>query len=161
MGQRPISYGTTPGLKSTLWFSFEGGEEEKELWALENEITSELERIESKGGDSLPIGKSTNETSYADEDEEEDEDEEDNDDEESDERPETDDEDEILDEVDDDVDDWGMWMIGIVYDKKEKSTKEDKLLWMFVFVIIEQKGIYVFLIPRLFGFSSSDVSKSV
>jgi hypothetical protein len=105
MGERPIWCGGVPSLVSSLWFGFEGAEEERELWALEAEITGELERIESKGGDSLPLGKSTAEASYAEEEDEEDEEEEDPDEEESDERPETDDEEDMIDDPEDEPDD--------------------------------------------------------
>ncbi|CAL8079124.1 unnamed protein product [Orchesella dallaii] len=99
MGQRPLTEKTIPSLVSALWFSFDSAEEDKELWILEQEVASELERVEQRHSETLPVGKSGNE-SYVDEDEDEDEEEDDNDDEESESHDDDDDE-----EIDMDVED--------------------------------------------------------
>jgi len=105
MGMRPIPMtATLPTFANPIWFTTDSNEEDKELWHLEQEISTELERVEQKHSDLTPIGKSaTNEVkpiNYVDEEEEEDEEEDDNDDDESESREDDDDE-----EIDLDIED--------------------------------------------------------
>ncbi len=67
MAQRPIPIIAVPPVKGPalpLWFTFDANEDEKELWHLEQELASELERIEQKHCDTVPVGKSGNEVNY-------------------------------------------------------------------------------------------------
>jgi len=80
----------------------DSAEEDRELWILEQEICTELERIENKQQDLNPIGQfgiDGKHVNYVEEEEEEDEEEDDNDDDESDSH-EDDDEEEIDMEID-------------------------------------------------------------
>lgn len=44
MAQKPLTDKPTPSFVSSLWFSFDSAEEDKELWILEQEVQAEVSK---------------------------------------------------------------------------------------------------------------------